>query len=227
MKKHFYHHAKKGYASGQELYDAFFQFFDHIKGNRDDAGFKPEKWQTNPKWRSQVDDLETLVRDHVKVEKIAKLVGGMFTAWIESYHSACNLGAPKQKFFPKTMEARMAMVELRWNRDKISSVFYDNDEDGTHLEKLEKERRFRSSYVDDIMREMIEEGQLIKKGSSEDSQGQASNEASLDVSTVTPAVATWRRRSSRLSALSPFRLDDDSPQTSSSSSSSKRRRTNE
>ena len=52
----------------------------------------------------------------------------------------------------------MAMVELRWNRDKISSVFYDNDEDGTHLEKLEKERRFRSSYVDDIMREMIEEG---------------------------------------------------------------------
>ena len=121
----------------------------------------------------------------------------------------------------------MAMVELRWNRDKISSVFYDNDEDGTHLEKLEKERRFRSSYVDDIMREMIEEGQLIKKGSSEDSQGQASNEASLDVSTVTPAVATWRRRSSRLSSLSPFRLDDDSPQTSSISSSSKRRRTNE
>ena len=56
----------------------------------------------------------------MKVEKFDKLVGGMFTAWIESYHSACNLGAPKQKYFPKTMEARMAMVALNWNRDKVS-----------------------------------------------------------------------------------------------------------
>ena len=90
-----------------------------------------------------MDDLEAEVRKYVKVEKFDKLVGGMFTAWIESYHGACNLGAPKQKYFPKTMEARMAMVELKWNRDKVSSVFYENNEEGTPIEKLQKERRLR------------------------------------------------------------------------------------
>ena len=222
MKDQFYHHAKKGYASGQELYDAF---FDHIKGIRNDAGFIPEKWQTSAKWRAQVDNSQAAVRDHVKVEKLDKLVCGMFTAWIESYHSACNLGAPKQKYFPRTMESRMAMVELNWNRDKISSVFYENDEEGSPLEKLEKERRLRASFLDDIMREMIEEGRLFKKGQDQDVDVEPSNQQSFYQSNVTPAAGIGRRRSARLSALSPVQLDADSPQSEPSSSSSKRRRT--
>ena len=32
MKNHFYHHAKKGYASGQELYDAFCSFLITSRG---------------------------------------------------------------------------------------------------------------------------------------------------------------------------------------------------
>lgn len=68
--------------------------------------------------------------------------------WIESHHSTCNIGAPKQKFFPKTMEARTVMMKLNWVVKRFH-IFYDNDEVSSLLEKLQKERNFRESFLDD------------------------------------------------------------------------------
>ena len=119
MKNHFYFHSAKGYATGQELHHAFFKFFDHIAGIRDDPGYTPQSWETSSKWKSQVQKLRAVVEQHVKVEQLDRLVYGIFTAWIECFYSACILGAPKQKNSAETMRAGMGLVKTNWNLDMI------------------------------------------------------------------------------------------------------------
>ena len=69
--------------------------FSRVNGIRD-PNCVPEQWQLHPKWREQVDQLQEDVANFVKVDKLDKLVRSMFTAWIKSFPSKCNLGAPKQ-----------------------------------------------------------------------------------------------------------------------------------
>lgn len=79
------------------------------------GGFTPKKWRTNPKWRAQVDDLEAVVCEQMNVEKMSKLGIGMLAVWIQSYHSAYNLGAPKQNCSKK-----MEQEWLRLSCDRIA-----------------------------------------------------------------------------------------------------------
>jgi len=171
-----------------------------------------------------VDELQQEVQKHVKVKKLDKLVCGMFTAWIESFHSQCNLGAPKQKCFPRTMKARLGFVELMWNKDKISKVFYENSEPGTPREKWLRERRFRASAVEEIFQSMLRDGRLFKKGDDEVEPvpiGSLSDDEVMESASEMP-----QRRSARLSGgfLSPDATTNAAVSSSSSSSSSLKRR---
>lgn len=223
MKNHFYHHSAKGYATGDELYDEFFKFFDHIIGVREDPAYEPKPWELNDRWREQVRQLREEVQSRVKAEQFDKLTHGMFTSWIESFHSACNLGAPKQKFFASTMQARMKLVEINWNRDKISSVFYRGNGTDSEHSKLEVEQRVRAKFQKEILDEMMRDGEVIKKAQEKPSGSfSIADLESMDVlasSPVTPA----QRRSSRLSGIGEF-LSDSNHSSTQNTRSSKRPR---